>query len=349
MERTNFINIQLHAQKPTDEEMTAAIIAAGATAEQAAASVASISAMLSNSPQGNDYLTEFNNAVIQRWNDVHGDRTIYDRFKRKQDAPTLQAVVYERIASVDFNYKTEISSLPTNEQCNTRKTPAIHSIFKSLNLQRRFKTTTSKHEIDKIQDGQAVSVNDVVANLASSYADERVEQFIALVDGIDSNKTKDEINTMATLADVSKFIQLVKYYTLKFKEKRTDKYNAFKIQGDATAKADTKMYPDDKPIVFIDAQRMYQIEGDYYSTLMQLKQALPDVEFVEIDGLTGNKFAVMVDPRVVEWGVYMYELRAEQICGRPAGDLNHYLFTEETMGSWTCFNRVIFRTAAVTG
>lgn len=169
-----------------------------------------------------------------------------------------------------------------------------------------------------------------------------------LVNGIESNKTGDEINDMSTLPNVSKFIQTVKYYSFKFKEKRTDKYNAFKIENDATAKSDTKLRKNDKPVCFIDPKKLYQIEGDYYATLIQIQQALPDVRFVEVDGLDGNKFAILVDPRVVLWATFQYEIRSEQIRGRESGELNHYLFAKDIMGSFSCFNRVIFRTATAT-
>lgn len=345
----NFIKIQLHGQKPTVEQIAAAVVATGATAEQGAASAKSISAMLETSPQGNDFLTEFNNKIRQVWNDTHANATLYDRFKRDAEAPTVQAVVYQKIAPVDFNFDTDISDLADDEQCQTRKIPDIHSVLRSINLQQRFKTTSSQIEIDKIADGQAVSVDDIVANLGASYADNRTDKFISLVDGIAANKTGDRVNAMSTLAEVSQFIQDVKYYAFKFKEKRTDKYNAFSIAGDATAKSDTKMYPDQKPIVFIDPRRLFQVEGDYYATLFQIQQALPDVEFVEVDGFTGNKFAIMIDPRVIYWGVFVYQIWAEQMCGRPRGELNHYLYSEEIMAEFTCFDRVRWVTQAAAG
>lgn len=334
------------AKRPTIEQITAAVVAAGATPEQGAASATAITAYMAQSPDANDYLAEFNNRIVQRWNDVHSNATIYDRFKKDTDAPTLQAVVYERIAPVDFSFKTDITALAVDEGTETRKIPKIHSILKSLNMQQRFKTTSSKIEIDKIQAGQSVSVDNVVQNLGASYSDDRTERFIALVDGIDSNKTGDEINTMTALTDVSKFIQKLKYYSFKFKEKRTDKYNAFTLPNDPTAKSDTKMYADERPVCFIDPQRLYQIEGDYYATLFQIEQAVPDVDFVLVDGLTDNKFAVLCDPRVIEWSDFNFEIRSEQLRGRESGELNHYLFAKDIMGSYNCFNRVIFRTEA---
>lgn len=332
------------AKRPSVEQITAAVIGAGATAEQGAASAQAITNLLATSPDANDYLTEFNNAIEQRWNDVHSNATIYDRFKKGATAPTVQAVVYEKIAPVDFSFKTDIDDLPADEGTETRKIPKVHSILKSLNMQQRFKTTSSKIEIDKIQAGQAVSVENVVQNLGASYADDRTDKFIALVNGIESNKTGDVTNAMATQQDVAKFIQLVKYYNFKFHEKRTDAYNAFKIDGDSTAKSDTKMYAEEKPVCFIDPQKLYQIEGDYYATLFQLQEALPDVDFVEVDGLTGNRFAILCDPRVVEWSDFDYEIRSEQIRGRESGELNHYLFAKDIMGSYSCFNRVVFVT-----
>lgn len=333
-------------KKPTIEQITAAIVASGATAEQGAESARAITALWSTSPDANAYLPEFNNAIQQLWNDTHAADTIYDDFKQAADAATLQAVVYEKIEPVNFEFKTDISDLSPDEGVETRKIPKIHSVLKSLNVQQRFKTTSSKAEIDKMQAGQGVSVADVVENLGASYADERVDKFIQVVNGIESNKTGDEINDMASLPKVSQFIQKVKYYAFKFKEKRTDKYNAFKIEGDPTAKSDTKLRKGDRPICFIDPQKMYQIEGDYYSTLVQIKQALPDVDFAEIDGLTGNKFAILADRRVVLWATFQHEVRSEQIRGRESGELNHYLFAKDIMGSFSCFNRVIFKTAA---
>lgn len=334
-----FIDIQLHAQKPTKEEITAAVIASGATPEQGAASATAISAMLETNPQGNDYLPEFNNRIQQVWNDTHSDATIYDEFKRDTDAPTVQAVVYESIAPIDFEFNTDMDTLDKDEQCQQRKIPDIHSVLRSINIKKRFKTTSSALEISKMQSGQAVSVDDIIANLGASYADDRTKAFIQLVDSIQESKSGDITNAMATLPEVSNFIQEVKYYSFKFKEVRTDAYNAFKIAADPAAKSDTKMYPNQKPIVFIDPRKLYKIEGDYYATLYQIQQALPDVKFVEVDGLTNNKFAIMIDPRVIAWFVFHHELRSEQICGRPAGELNHYLFVEEIMGEFTCFDR----------
>lgn len=332
-------------KRPTPEQIVEEVVKTGATPEQGAASATAITTLLAQSPDANDYLTEFNNAIEQRWNDTHSNATIYDRFKGSANAPTLQAVVYQRIAPVDFSFNTNIPDLAEDEQTETRKIPRIHSILKSLNMQQRFKTTSSKIEIDKIQAGQAVSVENVVQNLGASYSDDRTERFIDVVNGIDSNKTGDNINAMTTLADVSKFIQDIKYYTFKFKEKRTDAYNAFTLAEDPTAKSDTKMLADQRPICFIAPQKLYQIEGDYYATLFQLQQALPDVDFVEIDGMTGNRFAILCDPRVIEWADFDYELRSEQIRGRESGELNHYLFAKDIMGSYNCFNRVVFKTA----
>lgn len=332
-------------KRPTPEQIVEEVVKTGATPEQGAASATAITTLLAQSPDANDYLTEFNNAIEQRWNDTHSNGTIYDRFKGSANAPTLQAVVYQRIAPVDFSFDTNIPDLAEDEHTETRKIPRIHSILKSLNMQQRFKTTSSKIEIDKIQAGQAVSVENVVQNLGASYSDDRTERFIDVVNGIDSNKTSDNINAMGTLADVSKFIQDIKYYTFKFKEKRTDAYNAFTLAEDSTAKSDTKMLADQRPICFIAPQKLYQIEGDYYATLFQLQQALPDVDFVEIDGMTGNRYAILCDPRVIEWADFNYELRSEQIRGRESGELNHYLFSKDIMGTYNCFNRVVFKTA----
>lgn len=332
------------AKRPTKEQIVEEIIKTGATAEQGAAGAEAITVLMQSSPEANDYLTEFNNKIEQRWNDLHPNETIYDRFKNSTESPTLQAVVYQRIAPVDFSFKTDIDELATDEKTETRKIPKIHSVLKSLNVQKRFKTTSSKIEIDKIQAGQAVSVDNVVNDLGASYSDYYTEAFVKLVDEIDSPKKGDDVNAMENLQNVSNFIQAVKYYTFKFKEKRTDIYNAFRLENDVTAKSDTKMNKADKPICFIAPKKLYQIEGDYYATLFQLQQALPDVDFIEIDGMTGNKFAVLCDPRVVEWSAFQYEIRSEQIRGREAGELNHYLFSKDIMGSYNCFNRVIFKT-----
>lgn len=335
----------MNKKRPTAEQIAAAVVAAGATAPQGADSAIAITALMAQSPDANDYLSEFNNAIEQRYNDAHSNATIYDRFKSTANAATLQAVVYEKIAPVDFSFATDIAELDADEGTENRKIPKVHSILKSLNIQQRFKTSSSQIEIDKIQAGQAVSVENVVQNLGASYSDERTDKFIALVNAIESNKTADVTNAMTTLANVSKFIQDVKYYTFKFKEKRTDAYNAFTLAGDETAKSDTKMLAEVKPICFIAPQKLYQIEGDYYATLFQLKEALPDVDFVEIDGLTGNRFAILCDPRVVEWSDFDYEIRSEQIRGRESGELNHYLFAKDIMGSYSCFNRQAFKTA----
>lgn len=333
-------------KKPTVEQITAAVVATGATAEQGAESAQAITAMLATSPDANEYLPEFNNAIQQLWNDTHAADTIYDSFKTVADAPTVQAVVYQKIAPVDFDFSTDIDELAADEGTETRKIPKIHSVLKSLNVQQRFKTTSSKLEIDKIQAGQAIAVADVVENLGASYADERVDKFIQVVDNIDSAKSGDVVNAMSSQTLVSQFIQEVKYYAFKFKEKRTDQYNAFAIAGDTTAKSDTKLRKDDRPVCFIDPKKLYQIEGDYYATLFQIQEALPDVDFVIVDGMTGNKFAILADPRVVLWSTFQYELRSEQIRGRESGELNHYLFAKDIMGSFTCFNRKIWRTAA---
>ena len=253
----------------------------------------------------------------------------------------------KKIAPVNFSFETDISDLSADEGTETRKIPKVHSILKSLNIQQRFKTTSSKIEMDKISAEQSVSVNNIVENLGASYSDNRTDKFIELVDGIESNKTKDEINTMTDLADVSNFIQTLKLYDFKFKEKRTDLYNAFVMSDDITAKSDTKLQVGSKAICFIDVAKLYKIEGDYYATLYRLKEAIPDVDFVEIDGMTGNTFAKLCDKRCVEWSEYDYELRTEQIRGRETGEFNHYLFSKEIMGSYNCFNRVIFRTAVV--
>lgn len=355
------IETTINENAPTNEELVTAVVTAGATAEQAASaatsitnlnetsaseSAAQISGAIGTSPDGNAYLSEFNNAIVQRWNDVHSDETIYDRFKKKAEAPTLQAVAYEKLAPVDFSWATEISDLPDDEKCFTRKTPAIHSLLKSINIAQRYKVTTSKLEIDKIQDGQSVSVNDVVANLATSYADDRTDAFVTLVNGIKNAKSGYVVNAMTSKDEISEFLQALKMYAFKFREKRTDKYNAYVDPNNSTAKADTRLDLRFRPICLINPSTLYAIEGDYYATLFNMQRAVPEVDFVLVDGMTENKFAILIDPRVIEWSVYYYAIRSEQICGRPAGDLNHYLFCEEIMGSWDCFNRMIFYTAA---
>lgn len=335
------------AKRPTTEQLVAAVTAAGAEPSEAAAAAASIDKMLAASPDANAFLSEFNNKIAQRWNDVHGDETIYDAFKKEASAPTLQAVAYEKIAPVNFDFATDISKLGADEGTETRKIPKIHSILKSINIAQRFKTTTSQIEVDKIQDGQAISVDDIIANLSASYADARTGNFKTLVDTmITSNKTSDEINAMASLDNIADFVQKVKYYDFKFHEMRTDAYNAFALSTDSTAKADTKMYPGQRAVCFIDPQKLFAIEGDYYATLFRLEQAVPNVDFVIVDGMTNNRFAALCDPRVVEWSVYYREIRAEQIRGRESGEMNVYLFAKEIMGAWDCFNRVIFKTAA---
>jgi len=331
----------------TAEQIAAAVVATGATAQQGADSAEALAPLMAASPDMNDFLTEFNNSIEQRYNDAHSNATIYDAFKKSSQAATLQAVVYEKIAPVDFDFKTDISTLAAEEGEESRKIPKIHSILKSLNIQQRFKTTSSKIETDKIANGQTISVNNIIENLGASYSDERTDKFIALVNGIESNKTKDEINTMADLAAVSAFIQLLKYYTFKFKEKRTDLYNAFTLPDDITAKSDTKLQSGARPVCFIDPKKLYKIEGDYYATLYQLQETLPDIDFVQIDGLTGNVFAKLCDPRVIEWSEFDYELRTEQIRGRETGEFNHYLFSKDIMGSYNCFNRVVFKTVAL--
>lgn len=335
------------AKRPTTAEIVAAITAAGAEAGEAATAAASIESMLAASPDANAFLSEFNNKIAQRWNDVHGDTTIYDRFRKDAEAPTLQAVAYRKIAPVSFDFGTDISTLGTDEQTETRKIPEIHSVLMSINVTQRFKTTTSEIEIGKIQDGQAISVDDIIANLSASYADARTGDFKTLVDTkIKSNKTGDEINAMASLENISAFIQKVKEYSFRFKELRTDKYNAYVDPNDSNAKADTKMYAEDRPVCFIDPAKLYAIEGDYYATLFQLEKAVPDVDFVPVADMTSNRFAVLCDPRVVEWSRYYFEIRAEQIRGRESGEMNVYLFSKEIMGAWDCFNRVVFKTAA---
>ena len=336
------------SKRPKAEEIVEAVVASGATAEQGADSAQSIVSLMAQNADANDFLTEFNNAIEQRYNDVHSNATIYDRFKKTTNAPTLQAVAYQKVAPVDFSFKTDISDLAADEQTETRKIPQVHSILKSLNIQSRFKTTSSQIELDKIQAEQSISVSNITENLGASYADDRTEEFIKLVDGIESAKSGDKTNTMTDLANVSQFIQDIRYHSFKFKEKRTDSYNAFALPNDLTAKSDTKMLASDKPVCFIDPKKLYKIEGDYYSTLVQLKEALPEVDFVEVDGLTGNKFAIIIDPRVVEWAVFNHEIRTEQIRGRETGEFNHYLFSKEIMGSYNCFNRVIYKTAVVT-
>jgi len=332
-------------KKPSESDILAAVVGAGASPEIGAASAQAVYEMLATSPDGNDYLVEFNNAIEQRYNDTHSNATIYDAFRKKANAPTLQAVVYERISPVDFNFKTDIDDLADDQKTETRKIPKIHSVLKSINIQNRFKTTSSRIELEKIQAGQDVGIENVTQNLGASYADDRTEKFITLIDGIESNKTKDEVNAMADGDAVSAFIQSIKYYDFKFREKRTDAYNAFAIKGDATAKSDTKLVPGTRAVCFIDPKKLYQIEGDYYATLFKLEQAIPEVDFVKVDGLSGNKFAVMCDPRTVEWADFDFEIRSEQIRGRESGELNHYLFAKDIMGSYNCFNRVIFKTA----
>lgn len=357
---TEQIETTITAAAPSNEQIVSTVVDAGATAEQAAAASAGITelnndgaasaamtltAMLGSSPNSNDYLTEFNNAIVQRWNDVHSDETIYDRFKKTAEAPTVQAVAYEKLAPVDFSWGTEISDLPTDEHCFTRKPPAIHSLLKTINVSQRYKVTTSKIEIDKIQDGQSVSVNDIVANLGTSYADDRVDAFVKLVNGIENAKSGHVVNAMTTKEEISEFLQTLKMYAFKFREKRTDQYNAYVNPNDPRAKADTRLDLRFRPICLINPTILYAIEGDYYATLFNMQKAVPEVDFVLVDGMTDNKFAILIDPRVIEWSVYYYALRSEQICGRPAGDLNHYLFCQEIMGSWSCFNRMIFYTA----
>lgn len=127
------------SKKPTVEQIVAAVVASGATAEQGAESARAITALLSTSPDANAYLPEFNNAIQQLWNDTQAADTIYDEFKHSADAATLQAVVYEKIAPVDFEFKTDISDLATDEGTETRKVPKIHSVLKSLNVQQRSK------------------------------------------------------------------------------------------------------------------------------------------------------------------------------------------------------------------
>lgn len=333
------------AKKPTEQEIAQAIVATGATGQQGADGAKAITAMLQTSPEGNDYLTEFNNAIKQKWNDTHANATIYDRFKTTADAPTLQAVVYEKVAPIDFDFNTDIDTLANDEKQQTRKIPQVHSILQSINLKQRFKTSTSRLELSKIAGGEAIGAESVVQNLGASYADDRTDKFISLVNSIESAKSGDIVNQMGDLANVSKFIQDVKYYTFKFKEKRTDIYNAYTKEGDNNAKSDTKLPDGTKPVVFIDPRKLYKIEGDYYATLYQLQEALPDVEFIEVDGLTGNRFAIMADERVVLWAIFNYEITSEQLQGRPSGELNHYLFSEEIMGTFNCFNRMVFKTA----
>lgn len=335
------------AKRPTTAEIVAAITAAGAEATEAAEAAVNIDEMLAPSPDANAFLSEFNNKIAQRWNDVHGDTTIYDRFRKDADAPTLQAVAYRKISPVAFDFGTDISTLGADEQTEARKIPEIHSVLMSINVTQRFKTTTSEIEIGKIQSGQAISTDDIIANLSASYADARTDDFKTLVDTkIKSNKTKDEINAMASQDNIADFIQKIKEYTFRFKEKRTDIYNAYTDPNNSAAKADTKMYPDDRPVCFIDPAKLYAIEGDYYATLFQLGQAVPDVDFIPVADMTQNRFAVLCDPRVIEWSRYYFEIRAEQIRGRESGEMNVYLFTKEIMGAWDVFNRVVFKTAA---
>lgn len=334
------------AQKPTIEEIAAAVIASGATPEQGAQSAQTISKYLETNPQGNDFLSEFNNKIQQVYNDTHSDVTIYDRFKKSAEAPTVQAVVYETIAPIDFNYNTDSANLPDDEKCNARKVPKIHSVLRSINIEQRFSTFASKYELDKIQDNQSVSVDDIVANLGASYADIRTEDFEKLVNSILPAKAGDVVNAMTTTQDLSMFIQQIRVYSRLFKKKRTDQYNAFTIATDPTAKADTKMYPDQKPVVFIEPAKLYQIDGDYYATLYQLMVALPDVDFVEVDGLTDNKFAIMIDPRVIAWFMYDKSFKPEDICGRRSEEKRYLMFTDEILAEFTCFNRMRFITAS---
>lgn len=333
-------------KRPTTEQVVEAVVNAGATAQQGADASVAIQAILANTaPDKNDYLTNFNNKVVTRWNDLHSNATIYDKFKKSQDAPTLQAVVYERITPVEFSFKTDISKLEEDERELTRKIPPVHRVLKSLNMQHRFKTSTSRIELEKIANGEAIGIDSVVSNLGASYSDDRTERFIEIIKNISSAKSGDTINAMANLADVSNFIQKLKYFTFKFKEKRTDIYNNYKDAEDETAKADTKLEASARPVCFIDAQKLYKIEGDYYATLFQIQEALPDVDFIEVDGLDKNQFAKLCDPRVIEWSEFDNELRSEQILGRESGELNHYLFAKDTMGSYECFNRMVFKTA----
>lgn len=300
--------------------------------------------MATNTVQQNAYLKAFNDAISLKYDDTHSRKTIYDMFKTSSKFPTLSAVVYEKIAPIDFKFSTAMSSLPADEQPGARKVPAIHAVLNTLNMEQRFKTFSSKLELDKIENGQAIGVESVVANLGASYSDDRTDRFKTMVGLIDSAKSGDEVNAMTTLADVSKFIQRIKYFDFKFKERRTDLYNAYVDPSDSTAKSDTKMLQGVKPICLIDPQKLFKIEGDYYATLFQLQEALPNVSFVEVDNLPSNRFAILIDPRVILWSEFYNELRSEQQPGRPTGDLDHYLFAQDNMGSFNCFNRMVFKT-----
>lgn len=333
-------------KRPTVDQIVNASVTAGATPEISAQIATVITEMMAQSPDANSYLPEFNNAIERRWIDLHSDATIYDRFKHSASKPTLQSVVFEKVAPVDFNYGTDISKLPKDEQTETRKVPPIHSILKSINVEQRYKTTSSQIELDKIEDEQSISVDQVVATLGMDYADEHTDKFIALVNGITSARIGDIINPMDSLENVSTFIQDIKYYQDKFKEKRSPDFNSWTLPQNPNARSWTKMNPEDRPIAFIDPKKLNQIEGDYYATLIQLAEALPDVDFVKVDGMTDNVYCIMCDPRVVEWAEFYREIRSEQIRGRESGELNHYLFAKEIMGSYDCFNRMKFRTQA---
>ena len=92
-------------------------------------------------------------------------------------------------------------------------------------------------------------------------------------------------------------------------------------------------------------ERLFKIEGDYYATLVQLKEALPGVRFVIVDDMPGYQFAKLIDPRVILWSEFYNELRSEQIPGATSGTLQHYLFAYDNMGTFNCFNRMVFVTA----
>ena len=69
-------------KKPSVEKIVEIIVGSGASAEQGAESAAAINDILLTSADGNDFLVEFNNAIEQRYNDVHSNATIYDSFKK---------------------------------------------------------------------------------------------------------------------------------------------------------------------------------------------------------------------------------------------------------------------------
>lgn len=339
-------------KKPTTQQITDAVVTAGGTPEVAAAAAIAITESVANSaPDSNDYLTEFNNKIETEWVDRHSNATRYDEFKKETSSPTLQSVVFETISPIDFNWGTQVEDLTTPERVHDKKKPEVHRVLKSLNIQQRWKVTSSQNEIRKIANGEAIAVSDIVNQLGESYADARNDDFENLINSIESvpagKAGADVINPMASLQDISNFIQDVKSKLFAFKGKRTDQYNTFTDPNNPAAKADTKLQNGTKAKLFINAPTLYKIGVDYYATLFQLKEALinDEVDIVEVSGLTDNKFAILADPRVVSWNVFLHEITSDQIPECPRGDQNHCLFSEEIMGTYNCFNRVVYRTA----